>query len=242
MPAVIFDLDGTLADTSRDLIEAANATLDELGLGRPLDPVIDTLTAFHGGRALMHAGTERKTGAQPDQGLIEQFYPRFLEIYEQEIDRYTRLYDGVEPALGALRSEGWKLGICTNKPVRLAEILIGRLGLQTRFDSLIGAGSLPVRKPDPQPLLHAVRLAQASPEGSVFVGDTRVDLETARAAGMPVLLVGFGPEGQAVKRLEPDAVLDHFRDLPDLARKLSAARPAGLAAGSRETAMAARRG
>ncbi len=227
MSAVIFDLDGTLADTSRDLVEAANATLDEQGFGQPLDPSKDMLTAFHGGRALMQAGIERVSDGQPDQGLAEQFYPRFLELYELEIDRYTMLYDGVDSALRALRSDGWKLGICTNKPVHLAEALIGRLGMCAQFDSLIGAGSLTVRKPDPRPLLHAVRLAGARPEGSVFVGDTRVDLETARAAEMPVLLVGFGPEGREVERLEPDAVLDHYRDLPGLAKALSASHPAG---------------
>ncbi len=230
MSAVIFDLDGTLADTSRDLVEAANATLDDQEFGRPLDPSKDLLTAFQGGRALLQAGIERVSVGQPDQGLAEQFYPRFLELYEMEINRYTRLYDGVESALRALRSNGWKLGICTNKPVHLAETLIGRLGMRAQFDSLIGAGSLPVRKPDPRPLLHAVRLAGAEPEDSVFVGDTWVDLETARAAAMPILLVGFGPEGRAVERLEPDAVLDHFRDLPGLAKALSVSRPAGPSA------------
>ena len=150
MNSVIFDLDGTLADTSRDLIDGANITLRRMGCGEPLDAVKDNQTAFRGGRAMLRAGLTRTGAAARVDQLADQLYPAFLQDYEVVISRTTRLYEGVESALSALSESGWKLGICTNKPERLARILLARLNVLHRFGSLVGADTLPVRKPDPE--------------------------------------------------------------------------------------------
>ena len=220
MKAVIFDLDGTIADTSRDLIDGANITLRRMGCGEPLDPVGDMQTAFKGGRAMLRAGLARAGAVADAERLVNEQYPVFLRDYEAVISRYTTLYEGVESALETLSQTGWRLGICTNKPERLARILLSRLDVMHRFGSLVGADTLPVRKPDPEPLLHAVSAAGGKRGQAVFVGDTDTDYHTARAADIPVVMVTFGPHGDDVRRLCPDALLDHFRELPAAATAL----------------------
>lgn len=215
MRTVIFDLDGTLADTSADLVAAANACFGDLGAGDMLDPVADALTAFQGGRAMLRLGFSRL--GRSDEAEIEAQYPRLLAAYEADIDRHTRLYPGAAEAVEALREAGFATGICTNKPERLAAILLDRLGLRGHFASLIGADTLAVRKPDPAPYRASVERAGGTVAHSMLIGDTETDRQTAAAAGVPVALVTFGPEGREVARFAPQALLDRFDDLPALA-------------------------
>lgn len=218
MRTVIFDLDGTLADTSADLIAAANHCFQGLGLGDLLDPVADKLTAFHGGRAMLSLGFSRVEGF--DDSDVASQYPVLLKAYADGIDRETELYPGAVQAIEALKTEGYTVGVCTNKPEGLAETLLARLGVRDLFGSLIGADTLPVRKPDPAPYIAAVEQAGGQVGKSFLLGDTETDLKTSRAAGVPSVLVSFGPEGQGIARLKPDAMLDHYADLSDLARTL----------------------
>ncbi len=217
MRTVIFDLDGTLADTSADLIAAANACFRARGLGDVLNPVRDALTAFHGGRAMLRLGYDRlgQGGANVDAD-----YPVLLDAYRHGIDRHTRLYPGAVAAVETLRRTGWRTGICTNKPEGLADLLLTRLSVRHLFDSLVGADTLPVRKPDAAPYHLSVARAGGTAARSVLIGDTETDRLTARAAGVPSVLVTFGPEGRGIARLDPDALLDHFSDLPALVQRL----------------------
>jgi len=216
---VVFDLDGTLADTSADLLAAANACFRALGHQDQLGPD-DSLTAFHGGRAMLRLGFSRI--GRGDEADVDAQYPVLLRAYEASIDVHTRLYPGAAASAEALKSAGFALSICTNKPSGLAETLTRRLGIRDLFDSLIGADSLPTRKPDAAPYVAAVTRAGGSVNRSILIGDTETDRMTGRAAGVPVVLVAFGPEGRGIARLAPDALLDHFDDLPDLAARLLA--------------------
>jgi phosphoglycolate phosphatase len=218
MRTVIFDLDGTLADTSADLIAAANAAFREMGAGSVLDPSRDALTAFQGGRAMLRLGFQRLGYGGEDE--VDRGYPVLLAAYEAGIDRKTRMYPGAVAAVKRLRLAGVRTGICTNKPERLAEILLERLGVRGLFDGLVGADTLPVRKPDPAPYRLSVERAGGSVARSMLVGDTATDRDTGRNAGVPVALVTFGPEGEGVARHEPEALLAHFDDLPDLVASL----------------------
>lgn len=218
MQTVIFDLDGTLADTSGDLIAAANACFRALGHEEPLHPLNDALTAFHGGRAMLRLGFDRI--GKGDDADIEREFPNLLIHYGADIDRHTRIYPGAIEAVKQLIAGGYAVGICTNKPEALAEQLLRRLGIRDLFASVIGADTLPTRKPDSAPYLAAVRQAGGDPARSLIIGDTATDLNTARAVGVPCILVGFGPEGQGVARLEPDAMLDHFDQLQDVVQRL----------------------
>jgi phosphoglycolate phosphatase len=214
---VVFDLDGTLADTSADLLAAANACFRGMGHGDLLGPG-DALTAFHGGRAMLRLGLSR-LGNVSDEVISEQ-YPVLLEAYAQDIDTHTRLYPGAVEAVLALRAQGFAVSICTNKPAALAETLLHRLGIRDLFGAMIGADTLPTRKPDIAPYRAAVERAGGQVARSMLVGDTETDRKTGLAAGVPVALVTFGPEGRAIERLAPDALLDHFDDLPALAQRL----------------------
>ncbi|WP_212525285.1 HAD-IA family hydrolase [Actibacterium sp. MT2.3-13A] len=216
MRTVIFDLDGTLADTSGDLIAAANACFEGLGLGAPLDPRADQRTAFHGGRAMLRLGFDRVRPGWSEADVDAQF-PFLLDHYGAHIDRFTTLYPGAVEAAERLRAGGFALGICTNKPEGLAETLLARLGVRGLFASLVGADTLPVRKPDPAPYRAAVERAGGSAARSMLIGDTETDRATARAAGVPCALVTFGPAGRAVADLAPEALLDDYADLYDLA-------------------------
>ena len=218
MRTVVFDLDGTLADTSADLIASANACFRALGQGEPLDPLADALTAFHGGRAMLRLGFQRLGGAPESE--IDRQDPLLLENYRGAIAVHTRLYPGARDAVKRLRAMGYATVICTNKPEALAETLLGLMQIRHLFDAMIGADTLPVRKPDPAPYVASVTRAGGAVGRSMLVGDTSTDRETARAAGVPVALVTFGPEGQGVARLAPEALLNHFDDLPALAARL----------------------
>jgi phosphoglycolate phosphatase len=211
---VVFDLDGTLADTAMDLLAAANACFDQPMLGPQ-----DAVTAFAGGRQMLRVGFDR-LGRPWSEADVDRVYPRLLEAYGTAICVHTRLYPGVIEAVEALRVTGYATAICTNKPEGLAVELVRRLGVSKLFDALVGADTLPVRKPDPAPYLLAV--ARAGGGRSFLVGDTDTDRKTGLAAGVPVVLVTFGPQGQEVAQFTPEALLHHYDDLPALAGQLLA--------------------
>lgn len=216
---VVFDLDGTLADTSGDLVAAANACFRARGLGDLLDPVADALIAFHGGRAMLRAGYGRMSDdTLLPPGAEDEDFDSLLSHYGAAIAVHTRLYPGVEAALDRLAVDGHRLAVCTNKPEALAETLLRELGIRDRFGAMIGADTLPVRKPDPRPYQAAVEGAGGTVAQSFLVGDTETDRKTAAAAGVRVALVSFGPEGEAISRLAPEVLLAHFDQLPAIAR------------------------
>ena len=219
MRTVIFDLDGTLADTSRDLIAAANACFLGLGRGAPLDPVADAATAFLGGRAMLRLGFQRLGSPAVEDEVLAQF-PAFLDHYARDIDRHSRLYPAAADAVERLREAGYAVGICTNKPEALAETLLARLGVRHLFGSLVGADTLPTRKPDPAPYRAAVERAGGVVARSILIGDSETDRATARAAGVPCVLVTFGPAAAAMPALQPEALMAHYDELFDLAERL----------------------
>lgn len=217
MHSVMFDLDGTLADTSGDLLAAANACFRGLGLGDLLTGA-DAATALKGGRAMLTLGFSRVEGFGEED--IQRQYPLLLEAYAQDIDTHTRLYDGAMDAVEALKSRGYPVGICTNKPEGLAETLMTRLGVRDAFGALVGADTLPVRKPDPEHLFETVRRCGADPAMTCLVGDTNTDRMTSRNAKVPSILVTFGPSGDDMAALDPEALLESYADLPDLVDRL----------------------
>ncbi|MBR9892717.1 HAD-IA family hydrolase [bacterium] len=211
MRTVIFDLDGTLADTSGDLIAAANWCFSEMGSEARLDTVDDASTAFRGARAMLKLGLERAGAYEAE--TVERWYPQLLAAYGEAIDVHTQLYPGAVEAVAALRNDGWRVGICTNKPEGLAETLLQRLGVRDLFGALIGADTLPVRKPDPLPYTEVVARLGGDVSRSCLIGDTDTDRKTAAAAKVPCILVTFGPDGEAVRDLGPEGLIGHFDEL-----------------------------
>jgi phosphoglycolate phosphatase len=205
---VVFDLDGTLADTAPDLASALNHTLTALGR-----PTVDPETVRHlvgqGAKALLRKGLA--TSGPADEALVEQGLPIYLDNYAANICVGTTIYPGLDDALDMLSARGVKLGICTNKPERLTRLLIEAFGWSGRFDSIIGADTLKVRKPLPLPLLEAI--ARAGGGRAAFVGDSIIDADTARAAGVPFVAVSFGFSDRPVDQLGAHAVIDSYADL-----------------------------
>lgn len=219
MRTVIFDLDGTLVDTSGDLIAAANACFREMGHGDVLDMATDRATAMRGGRPMLRLGLSRvDPGA--DEAVVEDWYDPLLIHYGAAIATHSVLYPGVDTAVAALAADGYAVGICTNKPVALAEQLMAALAARTWFGSLVGADTLAVRKPDPAPFRLAVAMAGGDQSRALLIGDTDTDHRTARAAGVPSVLVTFGPGGAEVAALAPDALLASYADLSGVVRRL----------------------
>lgn len=197
---IVFDLDGTLVDSRRDLADAANALILERG-GRPLslDAVVDMVgegAALLVGRALGAAGLP----------LDDRSLPRFLELYDERLLRTTRPYEGVREALETL-SRAAVVAVLTNKPLTPARAVLEGLGLAPWVSQVIGGDGAFPRKPDPAGLQHLVAAYQA--EGrTVFVGDSRIDHRTARSAGVAFCLARYGFGHRAFPTPElPDADL-----------------------------------
>lgn len=197
-----------MADTAPDLACALNVVLGRIGRP-PLALEIVRSMIGHGARALLRRGL-LATG-DCDEALVDTLFPVFLRFYEDHICDLTRPYPGLEAALDSLSASGVALAICTNKPLHLTEALIAALDWKGRFAAVVAGDSLEVSKPDPAPLQHT--LAQAAGGPAAFVGDSIVDVLTARAAGVPCIAVSFGFADRPVAELGADLVIDHYNDL-----------------------------
>ncbi|TMJ16594.1 MAG: HAD family hydrolase [Alphaproteobacteria bacterium] len=199
------------------LYEATAAVDDRLSLRRrkevPAEEVRNLIG--HGARALLRRGLA-ETG-ESNEALVEAAFPTLIDYYAANICVGTRAYPGVEQALDALKARGVRLAICTNKPERLTHLLLDALAWRGRFDAIVGGDTCGVRKPDPRPLHEAI--ARAGGGRGAFVGDSIVDADTARAAGVKLVAVSFGFSDRPVEALGADAVIDRYEDLiPTLER------------------------
>ena len=212
MKTVVFDLDGTIADTSADLIAAANFCFASLGYPKLLDNENDAGVAMRGGRAMLELGCQ-KIGLN-DERFIHQQYPILLNAYSKCLDKHTEFFPYALDAIHKLKLLGINSAICTNKPSALAEELMVRLGARHLFKELIGSDTLSSKKPHPAPFIAAVKGAGGTVEKSVMVGDTMTDFDTAKAVGVPIIIVDFGFESFDFSHSIPDAVIKSFLDLP----------------------------
>lgn len=205
---VVFDLDGTLADTAPDLTAALNHALGELG--RPPVPAEDVRHMVgHGAKALLRKGLAA-TGAV-SEALVDEGFPIFLAHYEAHIADHSRPFPGVEQALAALEAAGIAIAICTNKLEGLTHIFLRAVGWESRFAAVVGGDTLSVRKPDPAPLLEAIARAGGGP--AAFVGDSITDTDTAKAAGVPCVALSVGFADRPMDELGADRVIDHWDEL-----------------------------
>ncbi|GAA0705132.1 HAD-IA family hydrolase [Dokdonella soli] len=184
--AVLFDLDGTLVDSAPDLVAAVQALCVELGAPPPdADAVRKVVSA--GGRAMLRKGLP---GA--DDAMIDQWLARFLDIYSVKMAVHTRLYDGMAEVLDLFESRGIAWGIVTNKPGWLARPMLAQMAFHTGCAALVTGDCLPVRKPDPAPVLRACELVGVDASSCVFVGDDLRDVQAGRAAGARTIAAAWG--------------------------------------------------
>ncbi len=210
LDAVLFDLDGTLVDSARDLMDAVNAVLAEEGL-RAVD--LDETRAMigDGARVLLERALARTGG---DPGAAPGLLPRLLALYEAGASRHTRPYPGVVETLEALRAAGLRLAVVTNKPERAARLVLADMGLDRYFEAVIGGDTLPRRKPDPAPVHEALRRLGVAPDRAAMVGDNHHDVEAGRAAGLRVVAVSYGYAHRPPAELGADRLIDAFAELP----------------------------
>ena len=219
--AIIFDLDGTLVDTAQDLMKAGNAFFQEMGFGSLLSKGQHEAVATEGGRAMISYGLEVMQEEITEE-ILDYFYPKLLNHYEKCLVDTSYVYPDVEDVLIKLKGLGWELGVCTNKPAYLAKELLRKLNLENYFASLVGSDTFPYRKPDPRALIDTIKLLNADVKNSVLIGDSKTDRDTALAAGVPIIMVqfGHGALNYNIQSLEPDAIINNFSELPDLAKNL----------------------
>lgn len=220
---IVFDLDGTLVDSRRDLADSANELLVELG-GAPLTEEAIGRMVGEGARLLVERALR---AARLDRAATPEALPRsvarFLEIYDTRLLLHTRPYPGIERALAAARPHA-RLAVLTNKPARATEAVLDGLGLRPIFDDVIGGDGEWPRKPDPSAMQHLMARAGAGPSATLLVGDSVIDHETAARAGVRCCLAayGFGYVSFPTERLrdadwvvqtagELNAVFDAFR-------------------------------
>jgi phosphoglycolate phosphatase len=211
----VFDLDGTLADTAGDLIGSLDYVMVHEGFeATPLGDGRSLLGA--GARALIErALASQQASVSPEK--LEQMFQLFLDYYETRIADESRLYPGVVEALDALAARGGAFAVCTNKIERPARLLLEKLGVADRFAFICGQDTFGIAKPDPAPLLRTIEASRGDKARALMVGDSKTDIATARAAGIPVIAVDFGYTDRPVQEYGPDRVISHFDELPEAA-------------------------
>jgi 2-phosphoglycolate phosphatase len=184
---VLFDLDGTLADTAPDLVLAINGCLQERGLPpRPLAELRPWVS--HGARGLI----ERAFGIGPGDDAYESLRAEFVERYQADLCRQTTLFPGVEETLVRIEEARLQWGIVTNKIARLTDPLVRALGLDARAACVVSGDTAARAKPDPAPIAYALDKCGCRPGASVYVGDDRRDIQAGRAAGVRTFAAAYG--------------------------------------------------
>jgi phosphoglycolate phosphatase len=217
---IVFDLDGTLIDSARDLCNSVNAALEHMG--RPhLDDNIIASFVGNGAPMLVRRSLAVENGVSPDEIHDEELataYSFFLDHYREHKLDFTYAYDGVLDALAALRhgasGVSRHLAVLTNKPVRPARAICDGLGMGCMFFRVCGGDSFPLKKPDPMGLRALMEDAGATPLETLMIGDSNVDVMTARNAGAWSLGCRFGFGPQNLMEASPDVVVDSAADWP----------------------------
>src|ERR1700733_1655831 len=213
-PTIVYDVDGTLADTAEDLVATLNWLLGREGLA-PLKVETAGSLLGAGARALIKRGFAA-SGKTLDPEATEALFADYLAYYSAHLVVHTRLYPGVDEALATFARAGWRQAVCTNKIEGLAKLLITNLGIAERFAFICGQDTFGVAKPDAKPLLGTIAASGGSRQRAIMVGDSETDIKTARAAGVPVIAVDFGYADTPVRELGPDRVISHFDELMEM--------------------------
>ncbi len=220
-PLLVFDLDGTLADTAADLIATLNVLLIREGLAAiPFQDARAMVGA--GAKALVQRGL-KANGVDADEARLDALFTDFLAHYEAHIADESTLYPGVTAALDRFAAAGWGFAVCTNKIEYPSVLLLTALGVAGRFQAICGKDTFSISKPDGDALLATIAKAGGDPRRAIMVGDSQTDIETARNANIPVVAVNFGYTDKPVETYEPDRVIGHFDELWEAVEELSKA-------------------
>lgn len=217
-PTLLFDLDGTLAETAPDLCNAMNHVLENRGLA----PVpTQTVRGMIGGGAkmILQRGLASHGVTLPEAELDKEVEV-FVAWYKENIDTHSYVYEGIQSILTAAHQADIALGVVTNKRFDLSDRLLTRLGLRDYFPVLLAGDSLPTRKPDPATIYEAMRQLDSDPSQTLMIGDSEADTMAAQSAGIGCICVTFGYALTPVETLGADALIDDYTGFIDTVGKL----------------------
>jgi phosphoglycolate phosphatase len=215
---LLFDLDGTLADTAPDLCAALNAVL--AANGRAAVPESSVKALIGGGAAEMVRRALDRTGGPVPPERFERMWRHFLAVYETRCADRSTVWPGAIEALDEAAAAGVRLGLCTNKIGRLTSRVLAGLGLAKYFPVVVAGDTLAVQKPHPDHLLEAVRRLAGDPRRTIMIGDSEADIAAANAAGLMSVCVGFGYSPKPCAELGASRLIAHYAELPDAVASL----------------------
>jgi len=213
---ILIDVDGTLVDSVPDLTYCVDEMMK--ALGRPVHGEAKVRNwVGNGVERLVQRALIGRLDGEPDEADYGKAYPIFLDLYAENTSKRSRLYPGVREGLDYLKAAGYKLGCVTNKAARFTEPLLRDLGVADAFSIIVSGDTLPQKKPDPAPLLHAARFFDVAPAQALMVGDSVSDVKAARAAGFQIVCMSYGyNHGEDIRASGPDAVIDALTEIRPL--------------------------
>jgi phosphoglycolate phosphatase len=220
---VLIDVDGTLVDSVPDLAYCVDEMMKQLDMPTHGEAKVRNWVG-NGVERLVRRALIGKLEGEPDEALYDRAYPVFLELYSENTSKRSCLYPGVKEGLEYLKGEGYKMGCVTNKAAQFTQPLLKDLGVSDYFSIIISGDTLPEKKPDPMPLLHAAKFFNVTPEQALMIGDSISDVKAARAAGFHIVCMTYGyNHGVDIRDANPDGVMDSMAELPELLDKLQGA-------------------
>jgi phosphoglycolate phosphatase len=213
---ILIDVDGTLVDSVPDLAYCVDVMMVRLGRA-PYGETAVRDWVGNGVERLVRRALVGQLEGEPTDADFDRAYPIFLDLYAENTSKRSVLYPGVREGLDWLQAAGYLLGCVTNKAAQFTEPLLKDLGVYERFRIVISGDSLPKKKPDPLPLLHAAEYFAVAPADSLMIGDSVSDVSAARAAGFGIVCMSYGyNHGQDIRLASPDAVIDSMVELQGL--------------------------
>jgi phosphoglycolate phosphatase len=213
---ILIDVDGTLVDSVPDLAYCVDAMMKQLDMPAHGESKVREWVG-NGVERLVRRALIGQLDGEPDEALFQQAYPIFMELYAANTSKRSVLYPGVKQGLDYLRASGYKLGCVTNKAAQFTEPLLQDLGIYDYFAIVVSGDTLPVKKPDPGPLLHVAKYFGVDPTQATMIGDSVSDVKAARAAGFQIICMSYGyNHGMDIRDAHPDAVIDSMTELEGL--------------------------
>jgi phosphoglycolate phosphatase len=219
---VLIDVDGTLVDSVPDLAYCVDEMMKALDLPVHGEARVRNWVG-NGVERLVRRALVGQLEGEPDEALFQRAYPIFLELYADNTSRRSTLYPGVAEGVAWLKAQGYRLGCVTNKAAQFTLPLLRDLGVHDHFEIIISGDTLPRKKPDPAPLLHAARFFGVEPEQALMIGDSVSDVKAARAAGFQIVCMSYGyNHGADIRDFHPDAVIDSMVEIRNLLQEQAA--------------------
>jgi len=213
---VLIDVDGTLVDSVPDLAYCVDRMMEQLDMPVRGEQAVRQWVG-NGVERLVRRALINQLDGEPEDALFEKAMPIFMDLYAENTSGRSSLYPGVAEGIAYLKQAGFRLGCVTNKAEQFTVPLLKDLGIYDNFEVIVSGDTLPKKKPDPMPLLHAAEVMDVKAEQSMMLGDSMSDVKAARAAGFQIVCMSYGyNHGIDIRDSNPDAVIDSMAELQGL--------------------------